>query len=346
MNHIDYKYANMLSSKLERFTIKSTQPFKANCRCPLCGDSKTDKSKTRGWILEQSNVFTSYYCHNCNANLPFAGFLQKVDINLYNDYIKESLLEKYKGNESKVVKPTRIREMDFKTPRFLKNKSPLLRIKKISQLKPDHPARLYVDDRKIPIKAHYKIYYASKFVNWVNSIIPEKLGNMPEHPRLVLPFINRSNELVGFSGRSFDPREKQRKYISIMLDKSASKVYNLNEIDFNKRYYIVEGPIDSLFLDNAMAMAGADIDISILTNTKNCVIIFDNEPRNSDIVRNIDKAIDQKLSVVVWPDYLQEKDINDMVLSGRSPNEIKLLIDSCTYKGLSAKVELTKWRKC
>ena len=216
----------------------------------------------------------------------------------------------------------------------------------MSSLSTSHPVKKYIEKRCIPTKEHYRIYYAPKFNKWVNSIIPDKLNEKYDEPRLVLPFIDETGNLFGFSGRSFDPKSNLR-YATIILDESRHKLFGLDHVDFSKRYFVVEGPIDSLFLSNAIAMAGADGNLSGLENTENAVLVFDNEPRNKDIVKRMEKAIDKGHKVVIWSEKLKRlgKDINDLVIQGVRPVDLEMILDQHTYSGLEAKLALTIWKR-
>ena len=336
LNPIDMKFANLLSNRLERFSVKSMHPYRVNCRCPICGDSQKSKTKARGWILEKSHELTVFYCHNCNASHNLRYFLKVVDPMLYNDYVAEHGLEKL---STKKKEP---KALNFKTPKFRKKGSPLLKLKKISQLMPNHKARVYVESRKIPASKHYKLYYASKFVEYVNSLVPGKL-EMKEHSRLVLPFIDASGQVFGFQGRAFD--KDQLRYITIMLDESKEKVYGLQDLDYNSKYTVVEGPIDSLFLDNSIAMAGASFNTLLKPlKPENATIVFDNEPRNKQIVEKMESCIQEKYRVCMWPDT-PGKDINEMIINGMKSADIQLIIDSNSHRGLEAEVRLVTWKK-
>ena len=326
------KFANLLSNRLDRFSIKSLQPYRVNFRCPICGDSQKSNTKARGWILERSHELTVFYCHNCNASHNLRYFLKIVDPMLYNDYVAEHGLEKLSNKKQE-------KTIEFKVPEFRKSGSPLLKIKKISQLKPDHKARIYVNSRRIPNSKHYKLYYAPKFVEWVNDLIPNKL-NMKEHSRLVLPFIDRDNQVFGFQGRAFGKSELR--YITIMLDETREKIFGLNDLTTTKKYTIVEGPIDSLFLDNCIAMAGASFND--LPNKDNATVVYDNEPRNKQIVDNMNKSIKAGMNVCFWPNT-PGKDINEMIINGMTSADIQLIIDSNTFKGLEAEMKLLTWKK-
>ena len=341
MNLVDLKYSGILSTRLERYSIKSHTPYRANCRCPLCGDSQKSKHKARGWILEKDNS-AIYYCHNCGASLSLRNFLKSVDGNLYNEYVVDIALEKgYKTKEQPVVKP--LDKLTQRRPKFTKKGSPLLKIKKVSSLDFSHPVKKYVEKRRIPASRQYKLYYAPKFEVWTNSLLPGKLPEKHVKPRLVLPFIDKRGTVFGYQGRAFD--KESIRYITIMLDEDMPKIFGLDTVDFSKKYYVVEGPIDSLFLDNAVAMAGADGNASGLENVDNAVFVFDNEPRNKEIVARMEKALDKGYKVCIWPSNLLDKDVNDMILSDIKPVDVQMIIDMNTYSGLEGKLKLSEWRR-
>ena len=342
MNFIDLKYAGILSTRLDKFSVKSNSPYRANVRCPICGDSQKSKTKARGWILGKNNS-AIYYCHNCGASMSMGNLLRAVQPALYDEYIVDRKLDKdlFKKEEPK-EKP--LDKLLKKQPKFTKGNSPLLKIKKVSSLNFSHPVKKYIENRQIPASRHYKLYYAPKFNTWVNSIIPDKLPTERDEPRLVLPFIDESGDLFGFTGRAFD--KKSLRYITIMLDESKPKVFGLDSVDFSKKYYVVEGPIDSLFLTNAVAMAGADGNLKGLSNVDNAVFVFDNEPRNKDVVARMERLLEAGHKVVMWPEKIVDKDINDMILSGLLQQDIELILDVNTYSGLEGKLKLSYWRKC
>lgn len=346
MNYIDVKYVNLLSPRLERFQIKSTRPYRVNFRCPVCGDSHKSKAKTRGWILENKNNLASFYCHNCGASMSFPKFIEYLDPGLYTDYIIDRKLDSISVEKPQELYEKPLEQIKNKVPEFKKSGSPLLAIKKISQLDNDHPAKQYVLKRQIPTNAHHRLYYTPKFKSWVNSIIPNKLDDkMKDEPRLIIPFIDQRGNLFGFQGRSFRKNDPLR-YITIMIDENKPKIFGLDEVDFERPYFIFEGPIDSLFIKNSIAMAGSDGDFTSMQNLGNSTLVFDNEPRNKEIVAKMEKYILKGLKVCIWDEAIKSKDINDIVLNeGLSPHDIKILIENRTFSGLRAQLELAKWRK-
>jgi hypothetical protein len=273
-----------------------------------------------------------YKCHNCGVGASFKNFLKHVDSKIHNEYI----LERYKKKE---VEPD---ISQFKQTRILLGDSPLKSLIKVSTLEHTHPVKKFVDDRQIPSRTHHQLFFAPKFYEWVNSLVPNKFPNLDgDHPRLVIPFFDEDNKMFAFQGRAFG--KENPKYITIILDSKKDKVYGLNNVDWNKKVYVVEGPIDSLFLENCIATAQSDLRIK--DKKDNVILIPDNEPRNKEIVKQIERFINDGYSVVLWPEYVKEKDINEMVLSGRTDTEIKTIINEHVYSGIQAKTQFVFWKK-
>jgi transcription elongation factor Elf1 len=341
------KYSNMLSNRLERFKIKSNMPYKANFRCPLCGDSEKSKIKCRAWIEDRGDNQLRFKCYNCGVGHLFYTFLEKFEPSVFQDYLMDRAMEK---NGLTNTKPDQnleqFRQKESPVFKATKAGSPLLRIKKISALKHDHPAKLYVESRLIPPETHFRLYYAPKFKKWVNSIIPGKMEDEEvDEPRLILPFIDENGDLFGFQGRSFAPNAFLR-YISIMFDGSYSKIFGMDQCDVSKGYYIFEGPLDSLFIGNSIAMAGSTVNYSALQNTENAVFVFDNEPRKKETVDKMENALKAGFKVCVWSPKIGQKDVNDMILKGGySIDRIKWEIDRRTFSGLEGLLELKEWKK-
>jgi transcription elongation factor Elf1 len=333
VDFVDLQYATMLSSRLDRFKVRSTNPYKINFRCPVCGDSQTSKTKARGWLLEKDNSF-HFYCHNCGASQSFSYFLKSIDGMAYNDYIAEKFVKDVKKSDTSILEKTK-----FEKPVF--NVDPLKQLKKVSQLSTDHPLKKYVVKRGIPPQHHYRMYFAPKFKTWINSIIPNKFENIgKDEPRLVIPFFDENGKMFGVSARGFDPNGVR--YITIMFEE-RSKIFGLDTVNFERTYFVVEGALDCMFLSNAVAMAGADGNVSGLKRADNAIFVFDAEPRNKEIHKRIERLINAGYRVCVWPSSVPGKDINEMVLNGIS--NVEEVIRENTYKGLQATLKLASWRK-
>jgi hypothetical protein len=267
-------------------------------------------------------------------------FIKSQDPTLYTEFLKEKMLED--GHKNEIT--TFVEKM--KPPVFVKTTG-LKDLKKVSQLRPDHPVKLYINKRQIPVQAHHKLFLTLKFKTWVNTMLPDKFEDTEnDEPRLIIPFLDKDKNLFGFQGRSF--KKTGIRYITIILDEDQPKIFGLDTMDDSKDIYVLEGPIDSLFLPNGIASAGGDLisPLQYLDVQKDrFVIVYDNEPRNKNTVKNIEKAIDSGYRVCIWPSSIEQKDINDMVLSGYTADKVKEVIDECTYAGPTAKLHLAIWRK-
>ena len=184
-----------------------------------------------------------------------------------------------------------------------------------------------------------KFYFAHKFKKWTNTQKQTFRDIQYDESRIVIPLYDFDNTLIGFQGRSLTPNSV--KYITVMLSENAPKIYGLNTIQKDKTVYITEGPFDSTFIPNSIAMCGADADVSSF-NFSGIVWIYDNEPRNAEIIERLSKAIDSGEKVVIWPSSIEQKDINDLVLAGLNPMD---MIESNTYSGLEAKIKFNNWKK-
>lgn len=321
MDHVDSKYIGLLSSKLEKFTKVKAGLY--NFRCPICGDSKKNKFKTRGYLYA-AKTNTNFKCHNCGASMSFNNFLKKLDINLHKQYAMEKFKEGFTGKNYVVEEP----KIVFTKPVFTKK----VNLPKASEVE---TAKKYLEARNIDAS---KFYYAEKFKTWVNTLKPTFESTEYDEDRIIIPLFYNQN-LVGLQGRSIKPNPV--KYITVMLDDNAPKIYGLDTIENKSSVYITEGPFDSTFIRNAIAMCGADADLSNW-GISDPIWIYDNEPRNREIVSRIARVIEMGQKIVIWPLNIKEKDINDMVMSG---HDVQNLVESNTYSGLQATLKFNLWKK-
>lgn len=326
---IDVAYANLVSSRLEKF--KQIRNGVYTFRCPYCGDSEKYRNKTRGYFFAKKSGLV-FKCHNCGVGRSFANFLKDNANDLHDEYVMERYKQGLTGKGRNVADP----EFKFSKPKFVKKQTNLPTIESLNS---DHPAQGYLLGRGIPESKFSDLYYAEKFCKWTNDQKPTFQNVKRDHPRIIIPFIDKEGNWFGYQGRSLDANDKMR-YMTIMLDEDRPKIYGLDKIDETKTIFITEGPFDSFFVPNSVAMCGADVDVS--SYNWDCVYVFDNEPRNIQICDRISNTIDNGDKVVIWPINLDQKDLNDMILAG---HDIKNLVESSIYQGLEAKVKFTEWKR-
>jgi len=328
VSFIDQQYINLVSPRLSLFKKKKADLF--NFRCPYCGDSQKRKNKARGYIFKIKNDYV-YKCHNCGVGRTFANFLKDQDTLLHDQYVMEKFKDGKTGKGTTVPNP----KFNFKTPVFKKNG---INLDKVSELNTSHPARIYLQDRQI--KNLDLFYYCPKFKAWTNEQKKTFDSLRGDDSRIIIPFRDRDGTMFGYQGRSLAKTATLR-YITVMLDDDKPKIFGLDRIDDTKPIYITEGPFDATFIRNSVAMAGSDVDIRTF-GWSNYIWVYDNEPRNKQIVDRIAKSIDGGGKVVIWPKNIQQKDINDMFLGG---HDVQSVVESNSYSGLEATLKLNDWKK-
>ena len=326
MDIIDSKYIGLVSSRLSKF--KRVKANLYNFRCPICGDSQKHKNKARGYFY-QVKVNTNFKCHNCGASSSFNNFLKQIDPTLHKQYVMEKFKEGHSsisGIGNFVVDEPKL---EFKKPVFKKK----LNLPRASEV---NIAREYLERRKLDAT---KFYYAAKFKEWTNTQKQtfDTIGR--DESRIIIPLYDTDKTLIGFQGRSLVPNSV--KYITVMLKDDAPKIYGLDQVNSQEPIYVIEGPFDATLVKNSVAMCGSDIDLRSF-GWSDCIYVYDNEPRNREIVNRIAKTIDRGDKVVIWPTIINQKDINDMVLSGQN---IMNVLESNTYSGLKAKIKFNNWKR-
>ena len=329
MDFIDVKYINQLSSRLLKF--KKVKPHLYNFRCPLCGDSQKNKNKARGYFYRIKNN-TNFKCHNCGINISFNNFLKEIDAPMHKEYTFEKFKDGHTGKNFVTTSPEDVfKDFLSSSPKFKK------------RVNIDLPCAFSVSHSKDYLYSRGifdgDFYYAKKFQEFINTLKPGFFKDTSfDDSRIVIPLV-KDGILIGVQGRSLF--HSSIKYITVMLDEEAPKIYGLDNIDKESTVYVVEGPFDSTFLNNSVALCGSDGDLACLEGS-DLVFAYDNEPRNGEIVSRIERCIERGDKVIIWPSGIREKDINDMILCGHN---VRSVVESNIYSGLEAKLKFTTWKK-
>ena len=328
----DTSYLMQLSPRLDRF--KKVRDYLWNFRCPHCGDSSKSKIKARGYVYrKKTDLF--YKCHNCGVGQSVGNLIKDIDPALHKRYV----MERYKAGETGQRK-TKPPEFKFEPPKF-KPKKTVIHLPSIGNLPKEHYARVYYENRKIPNQFMDKIFFAEDFKIWAQSVCQVNYSSLIHgEPRLVIPFFDEQNKLIGAQGRAL--RNSKVRYVTVKVHENSQKIFGLERWNSEEHTYLVEGPIDSLFLPNCLAMAGADVRDMNLLNKQKTTILFDNEPRNRQIIGKMFHALSRGWRVAILE--IVPKDINEMVLAGMSNDKILETINRNTYSGQRGKWELQQWK--
>ena len=350
--YLDCKYLNLISNKLDLFKKVNTNLW--NFRCPICGDSKIDKTKARGYFytIKGSNQLF-YKCHNCGYGTTFQAFLKSFDQFLYRKYLLEKLsTERNQANrldqlDKQAEQSAKLNTLKSEGIQTITNRAIFSALQRVDTLDQNHFCKKYVDNRKISQCYQSKLYYCEDFRKFVNSVIPNKFQNTKKvEQRLIIPYFDKNNQCIGFQGRSLDPNETIR-YITIKLNQQVDMIYGLDTCNFAKTVYVTEGPIDSMFIPNCLAVSGSSYDSNKTINLlkQSVVIVPDNERRNPQTCNHIKNSLNQGFKVVLWPEHLPFKDINEAIIFGYSSEQLLDIINNNIVEGYSGLIRLNFWRK-
>ena len=338
---VESKYIGLISHRLRNF--KRKQDYLWNFSCPICGDSKKNLHKARGYVYKKGNNLF-YSCKNCGIGTSLGKLLENVDGTLYKEYI----LERYKSGESgfsNFKEPT----FNVPSPRFDKLDKPKIfeHAEFCSNLSSEHFCLAYLKNRQIPKEFYSQLLFTSHYKKFIDALVPNHGKKLIDDARVIIPFYDVYNNLIAVSGRALETSDKTLRYITIRTTDSEEKlVFGMDRVSVHEPVRVVEGPLDSLFVKNCVASADANLAIvaeNISAGKK--VLIFDNEPRNKEIVKMMQESIKSNHHIVIWPNTIQAKDVNEMVMSGISIGEIESIISSNTFNGLQAQTKFVFWKK-
>jgi transcription elongation factor Elf1 len=338
---VESKYIGLISHRLRNF--KRKQDYLWNFSCPLCGDSKKNLLKARGYVYKKGNNLF-YSCKNCGIGTSLGKLLENVDGSLYKEYV----LERYKSGESgfsNFKEPT----FNVPSPRFDKLDKPKIfeHAEFCSNLSSEHFCLAYLKNRQIPKEFYSQLLFTSHYKKFIDALVPNHGKKLIDDARVIIPFYGVYNNLIAVSGRALETSDKTLRYITIRTTDSEEKlVFGMDRVNVHEPVRVVEGPLDSLFVKNCIASADANLAIvaeNISAGKK--VLIFDNEPRNKEIVKLMQESIKSNHNIVIWPNTIQAKDVNEMVMSGISVDEIESIISSNTFSGLEAQTKFVFWKK-
>ena len=332
---IDQKYLNLLSPKLERFKRKSDNLY--NCRCPICGDSKKNKFKARGYVYDVKNSL-AYKCHNCGFSGGIGKLIEQVDPHLYNQY----KLERYKEKDNR--QSNTATKFVYKPDFSEYQKDPLDNVKRIKDLPFFSNPVQYIVKRQIPMEIARELCYVDN-IQKLEDLFPEYKNRLiGNEERILIPCYTRDKKLIGLTCRGIN--NDRLRYVTIKAIKDHPLVFGLDKVDISKTIYVLEGPIDSMFVDNSISVGGSDFKrIANFAAKDMFVMVYDNQPRNKELISIMERSIDDGYKVVIWPNKIKEKDINEMILAGMGKDEVFRIINSHAYSNLEAKLKFKEWRK-
>ena len=327
---VDQKYAGLVSYRLRNFKKKDRALF--NFSCPYCGDSSKSKHKARGFLYEAKDAL-AYKCHNCGMSCMFGKFLEFVDSSLHSEYAIESYTGRRQPKIGETVKKKVVLE---------KTELDDWGLDRLSALPVAHTAVVYCAKRRVP-KDRYKDLYYCKDMRLLEEYVPGYEGRMYKEARVIIPFRNLRGELTGLTGR--DLGDSKVRYMTMRIASDEPLIFGLDRCDRDEQMYTTEGQFDSMMLTNAIAAGGSEFQRAAMMFPES-TLIFDNQPRNREVVGAMQGLANQNYKLVIWPSTWEYKDINEGIMDGLTRSEAQAIIDANTFRGLSLQLALKEWKKC
>lgn len=343
---LEEKYIHNIQSRLEKFEQKGLDVY--NFRCPFCGDSKKNSKKKRAYFKhyeEDSGWYFSCFNDACSINkMAFKTFLSRYDPNVFEQFNKEALLEKFsKYQVGRKKKKKEISQFSFSSDFYDTLTSPLSELTRVVSLPEDHVAKKYLVKRKIPLQHMWRLFYTENYNKWANLFDHSKKRNedYPD-PRIVIPLFDVNKKFFGAQGRALNELAVA-KYSTALADRKIQAVFGLDMVDMSRTFYVLEGPFDSMFVPNSVAQLGSSKgDIW----NGNEVFVLDNQPRHLEIMKIYNKKISSGKKIFIWPSFLEGKDINSCVVDGELlESDIPKVLEENTFQGLEAVAKFNEWRK-
>jgi hypothetical protein len=343
MSAFDEDFIAQLQGQLERFKVVQRAPmslynFRCPDRAPFCGDSHRNTFKARAYFYTTPDGDFHFKCHNCGLAFGLRNFLKEFDYELFREYeverLKEEGVVRTRRDNTDILQPTDLARPLPGIPEGL--------LQPVNALPPNDPVVSFIRKRKIP-KKKWELLYKLEESSSLGRVFPKYADRINgNETRLVLPVYDQGGQLIGLNCRAIDTHSLR--YVAIRIAEGVPMVFGLDRVHRNRDTYVVEGAIDSLFLSNAVAVSGADLDRAHDLLSDDAIYVWDNEPRNKQIVQKMRRFIEEGRRVCIWPRTVG-KDINDMVMNGWSSQFIERVIQANADRGLSALVRWGTWKR-
>jgi hypothetical protein len=313
---------------------KSNNSYEAGC--PICREGNSWNKKRRLYYLPESGVMC---CHNCGWYSNTMKWVLEVSGLTYNEIVNE-----IKANEFNVID---ISTETVSVSSFEVESLPKDSINLLSKQQVD-----YYHDNKI-VQQAVQYIKSRKLDTAVNAppAIYLSLTDSVHKNRVCLPSYDTNNKVVYYQTRSFLENDDRPKYLSKI--NSPKNVYGIENVtDIHKYIYLFEGPIDSFFIENGVAIYGiqenstqslTEYQRDILSKYyyMNTVWVLDNQHIDTASREKTKLLLDRGENVFIWPRSLSKfKDFNEMCMKYNLDEIDHKFIESRTFSGSDAKMQL------
>ncbi len=273
-----------------------------NAECPVCKEGKSAGRTRRLYYFPNKQYF---YCHNCCRSWRPLDWIKEVAHLTFPEIVK-------RNNE-------KIQEIPQQKIKTVKEPATVLELEDL----PTNSIDL-TDPRQIEYYKHSKFVKLAKeyceqrrLFEAVNSCKKffVSLEDKVHKNRLVIPFYDESNQVACYQTRALTNNQFPR-YLTKFGEKG---LFNINNVASEVPYiFVFEGPIDSMFVRNGVAIAALAPTHKQETKLRSMlgyelIYVFDNDKNNKQTAKRIEKHIKEGKRVFMWPsEFRQFKDFNEI----------------------------------
>ena len=315
-NDILWRYIVLAAERLGNCVISG---YKINLRCNICGDGKS-KRKKRGYLVYDKKRNVIYYkcfnegdCECAGEGNAWSGkkWLRHTAPDIYKAFRSEALV----SNKTFEINLTEVSETSAREEEE-KNINAFLPIDRCS---PEYFSAVkdFCLKRMIPRK-------------YIKTFLVAESGKY--NGRLIIPFKDTSGNNY-FQARTLF--NQTPKYLNFTGNRNHA-IFGINEVKSDKPVIVLEGPIDSMFVENSVATLGCSYSESVqeILNNFNSIYLFDNDKAGYSASK---RMLEKGRPVFLWKRYLQDNGINENV---KDINELVILT---RHKARFKFEELEKW---
>lgn len=289
------------------------------CSCPRCNEGNSP-NKRRCNILTQKYQWIQISCFNCGMSTNLRTFTQEFFPLLFQDYLREEKEEFIKN-----LKEGTLQQKEKKIETSLEH----LDIKYKFRFNTDYfkPAKNF--------KKAIDFCKKRKIIDRIDELWYNVNKKSVHNGMIIFPFCLDDDRFYGFMGR-----HTEQKTFNVFSKNDSFKSYNVFQVDQKRPIIVTESIIDSMNIENSIAMVGADLTTGVKQFFEGSELIIAPDNDKTGLRKSV-KYCEDKYKVFVWPDEIKTKDFNDLSVSGWSNEKVKKLILDNSYKGMELKTRLT-----
>lgn len=302
--------------------VKSSDSY--HCSCPICMEGKSFGKKKRCWYIPAKDLI---YCHNCGwSSRPLKWIMQVGDLS------RRDIETEIEAGDYNIINLDKKKSYEIDLDNLIKDEMEDILPKNSIDLNNELQLSYYKGN-SVVIKAlnYIKNRRLDTCINSPKSFFLS-LCDTTHKNRIVIPFYDENDKILFYQSRAFggnlDDNLENVKYLS---KKNAQKsIFNLNNIkDEINEIFLFEGPIDSCFIENGVAVGGInpsseknftelqESQLECFKLTHDFIWMLDSQWLDEAAYEKTIKLLEKGEKVFIWPEKLgrKYKDFNELCVS-------------------------------